>query len=257
MKNNLILEFKRGLLSKKFFIAIFLNCLCLTIGIYSNRLALLVDKGLILYYIGYLLTPGGILSIFVPIIVTFPFAASFIEDREKFFLRNLLIRESRLNYLVKKYLVTGFLGSLAISLPLLTLLLVNIIFLPKGNIQHITSGMSGAFSEVYNHSQLAYALLTIANAAIFGFIYANIGLMISFFIKNKVAAIISPFLLYILPSFFFIYLNLTPFEPSFTFQFNGQRDIRFFIIVLEFLFLLIFSIIAGYIKFIKLDKDEV
>ncbi|MDR0691069.1 MAG: hypothetical protein LBF32_03365 [Streptococcaceae bacterium] len=257
MKNNLILEFKRGLLSKNFLIAIFLNCLCLAVGIYSNRLALFVDKGLILYYIGYLLSPGGILTVFVPIIVALPFSASFLEDREKFFLRNVLIRESRKYYFTKKYLITGLLGSLAVSLPLLTLLIVNLLFLPKGNIQHIASSMSGAFSEVYNHSQLAYAWLTIANAAIFGFIYANIGLTISFFIKNKVAAITAPFLLYMSPAFFFIYLNLTPFEPNFTFQFNGQMDIRFSIIASEFLFLLTISLIAGYIKFVKIDRDEI
>jgi len=211
----------------------------------------------VLYYIGYLLSPGGILVIMAPIIVTLPFAASFIDDEEKHFLRNVLIRESRINYFVKKYLITGILGSLAISLPLLMLLLINIIFFPKGSIQHIAPSMSGAFNEVYQNSQLAYALLTIVNSTIFGFIYANIGLAISFFIKNKVAAIVGPFLFYILPSFFFIYLNLTPLEPSFTFNFSGQRDIKFSIIALELLLLLIISVIAGYLKFIKLDKDEI
>ncbi|MDR1473434.1 MAG: hypothetical protein LBI41_02550 [Lactobacillales bacterium] len=255
MKSNLFLEFKRGILSKKFLIAILLNCLCLAVGIYSNHLALLMFKGLVLFYIGYILSPGGILVVMAPIIVALPFAASFVEDKERFFLKNLLIRESRTQYFLKKYLVTGLLGSLAVALPLILLLLINIIFFPKGDFN--LGSMTGAFHEIYERSKLAYAIISIANATIFGFIYANIGLTISFFIRNKVMAIVAPFLLYILPAFFFIYLNLSQFEPTQTFTFNGNSDKKAYIIASEFLFLLMTSIIAGYIKFIKIDRDEV
>lgn len=262
MKNYLLLEFKRGLLSKNFLIAILLNCLCLAIGIYSNYLVLFMQmqKGLVLFYIGYLFTPGGILTVVVPIIVTLPFAASFIEDKENFFLRNVLIRETRIYYLIKKYLITGLLGSLAIALPLLILLLLNVMLLnigvfPKGNVNLGTG--AGPFNEIYQRNQLMYALITIANSAIFGFIYANIGLTISFFIKNKIAAITTPFLLYMLPGFFFIYLHLDRFEPSSTFDFNANSKNTLSIVISEFLFLLTTSLIAGYIKFVKIDKDEI
>ncbi|MDR1473430.1 MAG: hypothetical protein LBI41_02530 [Lactobacillales bacterium] len=253
MKSNLFLEFKRGFFSKKFLIAILLNCLCLAVGIYSNHLALLMFKGLVLFYIGYILSPGGILTVMVPIIVALPFAASFIEDKEKFFLRNILIRESRIQYFLKKYLVTGFLGSMAVALPLILLLIINLFFFPKGDFN--LGSMAGVFHEIYERSKLAYAIISIANATIFGFIYANIGLTISFFIHNKVLAITAPFLLYILPAFFFTYLNLSQFEPSATFDFSTST--RAYIIASEFLFLLMTSIIAGYIKFVKIDKDEV
>jgi hypothetical protein len=252
VKSNLFLEFKRGLLSKKFFIAIFLNCLCLAVGIYNNRLALLMFKGLVLFYMGYILTPANMLTVMVPIIVTLPFAASFVEDKERFFLKNLLIRESRTQYFLKKYLITGLLGSLAVALPLILLLIINLFFFPKGDFS-LGSGVLGAFHEIYERSKLAYSIIAIINAAIFGFIYANIGLTISFFIHNKVVAIVAPFLLYILPAFFFIYLNLSQFEPSATFDFGT----RAYIIASEFLFLLMTSIIAGYIKFIKIDRDEI
>jgi hypothetical protein len=251
VKSNLFLEFKRGLLSKKFFIAIFLNCLCLAVGIYNNRLALLMFKGLVLFYLGYLLTPAGVLTIMAPIIAVLPFAASFVEDKEKFFIRSILIRESRTQYFLKKYLVTGLLGSISVALPLVLLLIINLLFFPKGDFN--LGSMQKTFHEIYEQSKLTYAIMAIVNFAIFGFIYANIGLTISFFIRNKVVAIVGPFLLYTSPAFFFIHLNLSQFEPSATFDF----DTRAYIIASEFLFLLTISLIAGYIKFIKIDRDEI
>jgi hypothetical protein len=196
-----------------------------------------------------------ILSLMAPIIVTLPFVASFIEDKEKFFLRNILIRKSRICYFTQKYIATGLLGGLAIALPLFLLLVLNLIIYPKGNVNFFS--IVGPFSAVFKYSQFAYAVILIINSYIFGFIYANIGLTISFFIKSKVVAIISPLLLYILPAFFFIYLHLDRFEPSVTFNFNANCQNTLSIVISEFLFLLITSIIAGYIKFIKIDKDEV
>jgi hypothetical protein len=147
-------------------------------------------EGLILFYIAF----TDFLPLMAPVIVTLPFAASFIEDKEKFFLRNVLIRESRLYYFIQKYITTGLLGGLAVALPLFLLLVLNLVIYPKGSVNFFSA--VGPFSAVFKYSQLAYAVILIINSYIFGFIYANIGLTISFFIQNKVAAIISPFLLY-------------------------------------------------------------
>lgn len=219
-------ELLRILKSKAFIFPIILS-LCMFVG------SFLVTKDDIISYGGYSLFYSTmfmgylpLLPSFAPLLAALPASNSFIQDKQHHFLWGIFNRTTSQQYWIVKFFSVGLAGALALILPLTIWLIINLIFF--GNVHPVDSAglaLSGPFwNLIVTKQDFWYCLINILHCGLFGFIYANIGLLASLFIQKSYAAIGLPFIIYTLPSFIFPYLGLDVLEPVDTFLLNGNGN---------------------------------
>lgn len=248
----IIYELKLFLKSKLFFLSLLLTSLCFFIGIYGNKIAIEMDKGLSIFFSGFGFSPSAILPVLVPLIVALPMADSYLKDKDNKMVNAIFSRETKAQYFRNKYIAVGLSGSISIMIPLTILLIGSFLIFPQKN-QTNLAGIHGAFSSVYHQNQLLYAVIMIINSGIFGFIYANIGFVSSLFFNNKYLCVFFPLLLYTIPSFIFPFLGLDRYEPVVTFDVTSNTTSTIGVVYLQFAFLLIITFYVGLQRIQKHD----
>ena len=214
-------ELKRAIFSTNFLLGNLLLLGSYIVGMTSSWSSITTFKGISFFLYSFSLGSGAILPVVTPLIISLPFSHSYLQDRDNNMIYGILTRTSLRRYFIIKILVTGLTASLTILLPLLLFLVINCIFFPLG--QGISFGhIGGAWSSIFLNNQFLYIIILIIHASIFSFIYANVGLITSFFIHNKLVPILAPFSFYILPSFVFHFFNLDRFEPVTTFDLTAN-----------------------------------
>lgn len=243
----LILEIKRALKGNLFYISLVLNAVCLLIGIWEMKLTISVDKGYAFFYSGIILGGFTMITLLAPAIAALPFSGSFLQDTEHHFIRGVFNRTKCLNYYWRKIISTGISGALALTLPLVGLLLINLLFF--GNHHPNIGSLVGPFSEFYKQKQdLVYILFIILNSGLFGFIYANLGLVATLFIPKPYVAIGIPLIVYMVPSFFFTYFGLDRFEPVTTFYLSANASENYLTVYGQLFLLEVVILVVGYLK---------
>lgn len=249
---------KLNLKSKLFFYSIVLSFLAIFIGLLGNRYLILSSFGLSLFYQGYNLSPTSVLPILVPFIAVLGAGDSFLIDSENNMVTAILSRTSRLKYYFSKIFVVGSIGAISIALPLLIMLLLSMMISPHGlNVYMAEFSKTGmTFGSFYQKSELNFAFFVIFNSAIFGFIYANIGLIASLFVTNKYIVIFMPFLVYILPSFVFDFLGLGRFSTMSTFDLTANTLTTPLNVGINFSVIIIVIIVVGYFKILSVSVGK-
>lgn len=249
------MELRRGLKSVNFMLSCILCLIFFCFGYWANQLSIQMEGGLLLFYSAILFGSGALLTVFAPIVATLPYSASFLQDKKHHFLWGVLNRMSIKRYWLTKFVVVGILGAAALMVPLVLLLIVNLIFWGHGHVDAM--GLSGPFWNLYTSKQdLLFAIVLIIHSGLFGWVYAEMGLVVSLFVDRVYAVVGIPFVLYLAPSFVLPFLDLSRFEPSTTFAMNLVSDASYWSVYGE-LFGLLGVIILAMIYRIRRDQKWV
>ncbi|MDU5105133.1 hypothetical protein [Clostridium sp.] len=265
-------EFKRVITSKKFIIVIFIGILIASVSVYidirqyiffnydapdiqtpelQEKVKAMVESGLNKYSVFF---SSFLMSIVTtPILSVLPFGLSYIEEREFGIIKQIDMRINHKKYILSKFLVNGVVGGLVIIIPTIILSILIFIFF-KGDISSFYGygKIGGPFSKLLIGNFGLYVVIHLFINFALGFAYANIGLAVSAFIKNKIAILLSPFLFWILGSIFCSILNIYNYSPSSISQFYRSADmtisnifIEIIAIVIIFLTLFLFKARKG------------
>ncbi|AYE34453.1 hypothetical protein [Clostridium septicum] len=252
-------ELKRVITSKKFIIVIFIGLLIASISVYidikqyiffnydapdiqtpelQEKAKIMVENGLNKYSVFFSSFLMSIVT--MPILSVLPFGLSYIEDKEYGIIKQIDMRINHRKYILSKLLVNGIAGGLAIIIPTIILSILIFTFL-KGNITSFYGygKIGGPFAKLLTENFGIYIMMHMFINFILGFAYANIGLAISAFIKNKIAIILSPFLFWILGSMFCSILNIYNYSPSSISQFYRSADMTVSNIFVEIIVIIV------------------
>ncbi|MFA9494201.1 ABC transporter permease [Streptococcus sp. E17BB] len=246
-------ELKRAVLSQKNLIAMLLVLVSLFIGMMSSWDSIAEFKGVSLFLYAFSLGSGAILPVVAPLIVGLPFSNAYLEDRENHMIYGILTRTTLKTYYIVKIASNSLASALSIMLPLTLFLLTNRIMLPFEKGLYFGE-IGGAWSSVFRQHQMLYAILTVINSGIFAAVYANLGLVSTFFIRNKLASAVIPFGLYLLPSFVFPFIRLDRFEPVTTFDLTANTTANVLSVYGQLLLILSVTLVVG---FFRLKKEVI
>lgn len=141
-------------------------------------------------------------SLFSPVLAVIPAAAIFCDDYNNGFLKFILGRAKKRQYIRETILCSTISGGLAVFLPCL---LADIFLLANGRLntkENMIQGYSTVFDEtVYADIQYVWggiglAVLLLLLSFLFGALWSNIGLLVSAVVPNKYAALVMPFAIY-------------------------------------------------------------
>lgn len=253
--NYILYELKLMFKSKLFLFSFALSILSIVAGIMGNKLMIEMEKGLTIFFSGFSLSTSSILPILAPLLAALPMSDSYINDSKNNMTNAIFSRETKGKYFKKKFISVGLSGFISLFLPLTILLIINIIIHPNFSKAYM-GFIGGAFSDIYTYNQLLYAVLIILNSGIFGFVYANIGLVSSFYLKNRYACVFFPLIIYFSPSFLFPLLGLDKYEPITTFDITSNTATNGFLVYAQLLLLLIITFALGYKKINKKEMNK-
>lgn len=137
-------------------------------------------------------------SLFAPVFAVIPSATQFCDDYNSGYIKSILFRMSKKEYIREKIICCSIAGGLAVFLPEL---ICGAIFAFVGH-PHIPSQYSSYLnSTVFSQVQYIWGgylvfVLFLFFAFLFGAVWSNIGLCISAYIPNRYIALAAPFALY-------------------------------------------------------------
>jgi len=192
----------------------------------------------------------------LPLLAAIPFADTFFTDRKSGYIKNVLIRTKKKDYFFAKYIATFISGGLAITIPLLTNLLITAMFLPSFVPQVTQSfgiGPAHLWSTLFFTHPYLYLIGFLMIDFIFSGLIATIGLSVSFFIEYRFMALITPFIVYM-----FVYtvlgsFNLSKYIPFYFLQ-PGFEACNGYIVLGE---IIVLSIITFGVFLFKGVKDDI
>ena len=132
------------------------------------------------------------------IIAAMPFGTSYYTDVKTGFIKNILVRCKKRHYIIGKIIATFLSGAVAVILPLIFSFLFSIATLPS--ITPISETFSypinyrSMWGEMYYSEPFKYVIFYIIIIFMFSGLIATFSLVFSFFIKNKLAVLVSPFI---------------------------------------------------------------
>lgn len=220
MKNVLKLEIKKAIKNTNFLVCILIgSMLCIASAVmqiqaYEQHAAVMGSVQKSKYIINTMLEVetfynswigmdgfslfNSLFYTFMPLICTLPFAWSYNKERNICYEHNMVIRCGRNRYYAAKYLATFISGGLAVLLPIVINVLLVAMVIPG-----YTSTIDYAlyigiqypmiWSQIFYTNPLLYVILYLLLTFIFCGLMAAFGMCISYFTRNKVAALIVPF----------------------------------------------------------------
>lgn len=145
---------------------------------------------------------SGSFSIFAPLLAAFPYTARFCEEYESGYIKSILLRERPARYLLTKFSANGIAGGLALAVPL-ALFIVFLLFI---GVPYRAEDVPEGFVTIYNQTifqntqflwgGIAVLLIFLLLAFLSGAVWANVGLCLSIFVRNKYLAVGFPLVLY-------------------------------------------------------------
>ncbi|WP_160673983.1 hypothetical protein [Clostridium sp. C8-1-8] len=188
-------EMKRIFLSKNMLVAVIMAFLCMFTSILLGNFY--VEKKDAVYYfmLAHSLGSASLLPLLAPVIVSLPFVASFLEDKESGFFKYLLLRISHKKYVVIRLISNALAGALALTIPLSTIFVFYALFYGVKTNGMAVGKYAGDLSWLSVNRPLLFVFSIIALTFIYGMVISTLGLGLSVIIKNRYLAIILPFIL--------------------------------------------------------------
>lgn len=134
----------------------------------------------------------------MPIIVAISYSDSYLEDLNSGFLKNILARCSKNEYLKSKFLANFIVSGITISIPLLISLLMLITTQSSINpdkISTLTLGSGNLNLDMYINHPILYIFMWIGIYFVFAGAISSIALGISIVNRNKFIVLIAPFII--------------------------------------------------------------
>ncbi len=201
-------EFHRAFINKRFWLVGLLAAISFAYGygqIPLGRIRLGQDYqlGAISAWQGIL--PRGAYGFFATLMAGLPFADSLLRDRRHHYAGQVLLRTRYKSYLCAKILAVFCSGAAAVLAPALILLIVCLMTFPPDT--QIVLDLSFSIGNILNPNVIepggslaaspgAFVAVSLLMLALFGGVYALLGLGASFLIRNPYIVLGMPFLIY-------------------------------------------------------------
>lgn len=200
-------EMKRLLTSKMLYLVIFVGILSGVFGLvsYYSDIYFMKQTGngdAISAYEAWLyclsIGGGSIYRMIMPLLVTIPYADSYLNDKKSGYLNFILTRTSYRNYLFSKIIIIVF-GSIIVIGSILGgwWIIVNILFESSLPCNGVNYHPAGIFHNIYPKYPYFYILIITLSNIVIGIGYSLIGVGLSVFFKNRFMATAGPFSLYL------------------------------------------------------------
>lgn len=238
MKALLKVEFSRLFRSKWLYISILIGTVLsvwlviLAVQMHNESLELLAKGGPedAAYYfpssvftnfigIDYSQLPTAILFGIFPVLVTIPFAASFCQDKQSGYIKNVFTRTNKIHYFIAKY-ITVLTSGVIVALSIFVIsLLLTAMFIPAINPECASftfpvSGSDYLWNEIYRENPYVYLLIYSLIDVVFLGIWATVSLVVSIFVKHKFSALAGAAIIYYGMNYVFEQMRLDNFMPE-------------------------------------------
>ena len=142
---------------------------------------------------------GFLFFLILPLLACMPFGASYFEDYNSGFIKNIYMRVSKKEYLLVKYVVTFLLAGIAVIFPIVVNLICTMMLLPNlvptaTYVQNQVNPLVEFYTLFFSHP-IGYTLIYFFFIFLMAGIFACIGLVASFWTDYKIIVLISPFLI--------------------------------------------------------------
>lgn len=136
----------------------------------------------------------------LPVAAALPFAWSFFTERQSGYIKNIAVRAKKLQYFVAKAAAVFLSGMLLVLIALVLNLFVVSAFLPVYQPEvnyviytHVNFGE--LWANLYYVYPFLFVILYVLLTAVYGGIFALLSLAVTFYIRNRFAVLLLPFLL--------------------------------------------------------------
>lgn len=191
-------ELKRSVLSKNMLFSLIFCFILLLIPfiyiLFSKSIPL--DQGANIIFQSVFTDEGNArLLIFLPILVCIPFSLSYSQELDSNILKYILKKISILEYSIIKLIIVSINAAIIVFLPLATVYILLLLIFGVGVNSY--SSINFTLESLYMTNPILYTFIQILFVTLFGIFIALFCLLISTFIKNRMIALLTPFLIYI------------------------------------------------------------
>ena len=194
---------KNAVFSVNFLVSMMVSLILLISPIFETLAAYLKYGGRLpwIYFLDLTMTSGSF-CIFAPLLAAFPYTSRFCEEFESGYIKSILIRENPARYLRTKFFANGIAGGLALSVPLALFIVVLLFIGVPYRAEDVPEGFVTIYNQtIFQHSQflwggIAVLLIFVLLTFLSGAVWANVGLCLSVFVRNKYLAVGFPLVLY-------------------------------------------------------------
>lgn len=200
-------ELRRAVLSRNTLVTGTLIILCLFLGsaeFIFNRYPGV--NAMYLFLFAHSKGTSSILNLLFPIIVSIPFAASYVQDVRSGFASYIFLRTSKMKYAVTRLVVNGMVSSGIVIVCMLGMYIL-FLLLTGFDIGYTESVSITMFNEFYKESPVLYVFFLILNSGLCAIVFSTLGLGISTLIRNQYITLVVPFVYYLLSGTVLIQIN--------------------------------------------------
>lgn len=134
-----------------------------------------------------------------PIFAVLGYGWSLFSEQKSGYIKNVITRTSKRNYFLSKYIATFLSGGAIVSVPVLFNFLLVSMFVPAVNPDIFydigwTVRTNSMFSEYFYAKPFLYVFLRVSVVFLFSGAIATVSYALAFFIRNRFAVILLPFL---------------------------------------------------------------
>lgn len=154
----------------------------------------------------------------IPLFATFPFGWSYCMELKKGYIKSVVTRVDKKKYFIAKYIAVFVAGGLTVLIPLVINFLTVACFVPATTPSILYDTYTyvrqeNLWSVLFYAHPLIYSLLYMLLSFVFSGLIATIALAVTFFVRNRVAVLITPMFLMLCLNFASTYTTTLELSP--------------------------------------------
>ncbi len=200
-----------------------------------------------------------LLAILAPLLSAIPFAAQHVENYKSGTMKYIVCRMGERRYFNIMFFANICLTAITFIIGMGLFFLICVVLFSKNMDTDAFYGIVrvSTYAQIADISPVLYGVTLIAHCAFVASAFSSIGLALSFFIKNKFVAWISPFIISELMALFAMFINIVQLEPMSIFDVNRASDTTVLLVICYVLIIMISAYFLAKTKFIRaMRKDE-
>ena len=149
------------------------------------------------YWIGgdYQYPMTSLFYLLLPLMASLAFGWSFFMEKKSGYIKNIVTRTKKTHYFLAKYIAVFLSGGAVIAIPLVINFLTVACFIPAYQPDIYYSMGYHFLSELFYSSPLVYVIYVMALDFVFSGLIATASMALTFFVRNRFAVVLLPFLL--------------------------------------------------------------
>lgn len=254
--------FLKGIRSKRFFLAVLIILFSMMFS-----LSAFIEEGVgYFFHHDYVMTflqgyngDRTLFTVLAPLIATIPFAAQHIENIKSGAMKYIVSRMGYKKYFNSVFITNALLSFVTFIFGMLIFLIISNVFFDKNINMSIYYGMTrvSTYEVIAKISPLLYIMTIVLHCSFVASTYSSVGLAFSYFIKNKFAAWIAPFIIATISSLFAMFVGLTKIEPMAIFDVSRVKGMNVMFVSAYLIIVISVSYVMSYMKFKRdIETDE-